>query len=28
MAIFLKGWLEDHIAQTDKKIGLFLAGKK
>lgn len=28
MAIFLKGWLENHIAQTDKKIGLFLASQK
>lgn len=28
LAIFLKGWLENHIAQTDKKIGLFLADKK
>lgn len=25
MAIFLKGWLEDHIAETDKKIGEFIA---
>ncbi len=24
MAIFLKGWLENHIAETDKKIGIFL----
>ena len=28
MAIFLKGWLENHIAQTDKKIGIFLSDKK
>ncbi len=28
MAIFLKGWLENHIAETDKKIGYFLANKK
>ena len=25
MAIFLKGWLEDHIGQTDKKYGEFIA---
>jgi hemerythrin len=24
MAIFLKGWLENHIAETDKKIGIFI----
>jgi len=28
MAIFLKGWLENHIAQTDKKIGIFLTDKR
>ncbi|HBG27007.1 MAG: hypothetical protein A2Y10_20175 [Planctomycetes bacterium GWF2_41_51] len=28
IAIFLKGWLENHIAQTDKKIGIFLSDKK
>ena len=28
MAIFLKGWLEDHIAETDKKIGEFIAKTK
>jgi hemerythrin-like metal-binding protein len=25
MAIFLKGWLENHIAETDKKIGVFIS---
>ena len=28
MAIFLKGWLENHIAETDKKIGIFLASSQ
>lgn len=28
MAIFLKGWLENHIAETDKKIGDFLVKTK
>jgi len=28
MAIFLKGWLENHIAETDKKIGEFIAKTK
>jgi hemerythrin-like metal-binding protein len=28
MAIFLKGWLENHIAETDNKIGDFLRNQK
>ncbi|OQA04086.1 MAG: Bacteriohemerythrin [Planctomycetes bacterium ADurb.Bin401] len=28
MAVFLKGWLENHIAQTDKKIGHFLTNQE
>jgi len=28
MAIFLKGWLENHIAETDKKISEFIAKTK
>ena len=28
MAIFLKGWLENHIAETDNRIGDFIRNKK
>jgi len=28
MAIFLKGWLEDHIGQTDKMYGDFITGQQ
>jgi hemerythrin len=28
MAFFLKGWLEDHIGETDKKYGLYITGQK
>jgi hemerythrin len=28
MAIFLKSWLENHIAETDNRIGDFLKNQK